>query len=52
MGKAKALPRPYFTGEGWVAAMLGAAPSTPRGSGCPQDQGLPQPWHRLLAQRC
>lgn len=31
MGKAEALPRPYFTGEGRVAVMLGAAPSTPRG---------------------
>lgn len=35
MGKAKALPRPYFTGEGRVVAMLGAALSTLRGSGCP-----------------
>lgn len=43
MGKAKALPQPYFTGEGRVAVMLGAVLSTPKGSGCPRDHGLPQP---------
>lgn len=39
MGKAKVLPRPYFTGEGRVVAMLGAVLSTPRGSGCPPHHG-------------
>lgn len=42
MGKAEALPWPCFRGEGRVLVMLGAALSTPRGSGCPWDRVLPR----------
>lgn len=51
MGKAKALPRPYFTGEGRVVGMLGAALGTPRGSGCPWDQGSAKAAETAISSR-